>query len=504
MMQDPRAGGLPFEKTGNAKSSDTLVVAFSGGATNRIGLARLEFRKMLSKRGCVTRSADQLYVLDPTGMSFYEYKVDRFTNQLNSLLRPYKKICMLGNCMGATAALRFALRQILDLACAPLGVSLAPGVKGSCGGDSKAEGSAGVGCVCDAAFQVCESKNAIEAKDWYFAGPGGWVEADGDDDDDFAPPASGAAQAATHIEGKTWLIGTANGGIWKTPDITELPNPKWTNVLDGQPVTCTSISAMDSKDGVAVAGCGASTSSEMGSTWDVANSGDWGGVMISTDGGSSWSQTRFPVNFYVSSIVVFDEDHFLISARSHVTNATNGGVWVTKDRGATFERTFEQPVFDMKLDPASGRVFLACPWQGASAAAFVSDETNKYDRWLRWSSGITWSGNREAFYPTLAVGKENLFIGALTVNPKNLSDTGSDVFQRSLPTRGVNEIADVTEWNRVANAPRLDNDGMPKDRMALLVGPDDDTDDNGGVADKILFVAGNADALTWRVEWRNG
>merc|ERR1711957_513244 len=36
---------------------------------------------------------------------------------------------------------------------------------------------------------------------------------------------------------------------------------------------------------------------------------------------------------------------------------------------------------------------------------------------------------------------------------------------------------------------------MPKDRMALLVHPSDD---------EMLFVAGNADALVYRVSWRSG
>ena len=36
---------------------------------------------------------------------------------------------------------------------------------------------------------------------------------------------------------------------------------------------------------------------------------------------------------------------------------------------------------------------------------------------------------------------------------------------------------------------------MPKDRMALLVNPSDDS---------TLFVAGNAGALAWRVAWKTG
>ena len=101
----------------------------------------------------------------------------------------------------------------------------------------------------------------------------------------------------------------------------------------------------------------------------------------------------------------------------------------------------------------------------------------------------------------MPVGKGVVFVGALTVNPSNLSDTASALFVRDLaelrrraPHPAADDDADAG-WRPVANAPRLDEDGMPKDRMALLVPPaDDDT----------LFVAGNAGALAWRVAWRSG
>ena len=105
-LQDPHAGGInSIEDIREAQSSDTLIVAFSGGATNKIGLARLEFRRMLSQPGSATRNADQLYVLDQTGMSFYEHQIEVFQRHLALCLRPYQKVVFLGNCMGATAAL---------------------------------------------------------------------------------------------------------------------------------------------------------------------------------------------------------------------------------------------------------------------------------------------------------------------------------------------------------------------------------------------------------------
>lgn len=101
------------------------------------------------------------------------------------------------------------------------------------------------------------------------------------------------------------------------------------------------------------------------------------------------------------------------------------------------------------------------------------------------------------FYPTIAIGSSVVFVGALTVNTRNSSDTNSALYSRplaALPSPGLAATVGG-DWVAVPNAPRLDEDAMPKDRMALLVNPSDDS---------MLFVAGNAGALTWRVDWVSG
>ena len=58
---------------------------------------------------------------------------------------------------------------------------------------------------------------------------------------------AGAAQAAVRVDNATaWLLATANGGIWHTKDLLA-SKPHWLQVLDGQPVACSSISAMEAK-----------------------------------------------------------------------------------------------------------------------------------------------------------------------------------------------------------------------------------------------------------------
>jgi hypothetical protein len=54
---------------------------------------------------------------------------------------------------------------------------------------------------------------------------------------------------------------------------------------------------------VVLAGCGASTSSEQGGDWNVANNGQWGGVLVSMDNGASWSMHEgLPVNYFVTAL----------------------------------------------------------------------------------------------------------------------------------------------------------------------------------------------------------
>ena len=126
---------------------------------------------------------------------------------------------------------------------------------------------------------------------WRHVGPAGYETAG------TMAKSFGAAQAMVKLgNGSSWLLATANGGIWKTPDLlgrNANGGPVWANVLDGQPVSCTSISAMQSLGDTVLAGCGGATSSEMGYDWMVSNGGDWAGLMLSNDGGETWKTVSY-------------------------------------------------------------------------------------------------------------------------------------------------------------------------------------------------------------------
>ena len=358
---------------------------------------------------------------------------------------------------------------------------------------------------------VSDTKAAAK---WVHVGPAGYANLG----DKLAIASAGAAQAAVNTNGTAWLVATANGGVWQTADVTALPEPSWTQVLSDSSA-CTSISAMGSLGSVVVAGCGAATSSEMGNTWGIANAGDMAGVLLSTDSGETWGMTSFPPNHYVSAVVVASHSDFWIGVRSSLYDPKYGGVWRTVDGGRSFLQVFSRPVFDLRLSSSSpsGLPFLiaALPWtdDDASSIYICRSPVDAPTVWGAMGAGVDWGG-RKAFYPTLALGSDVAFLGALTVNPKNASDTSSAVFASPLSALsgaaggkggsdgggdggasdggGDGDSAAVGGgWSAVKNAPRLDIDAMPKDRMALLVHPTNDS---------MLFVAGNADALTWRVD----
>ena len=348
--------------------------------------------------------------------------------------------------------------------------------------------------VASATLSVPCNADVSATASWRHAGPAGYVNLG----DKLAMASSGAAQAAVCTGGTSWLVATANGGIWKTEDVLALPEPSWKQVLDDDTISCTSISAMSNLGSTVVAGCGAATSSEMGTTWDVANSGDWAGVMISSDGGGHWIMTSFPANYYISATVVVSPSEFYIGARSNTYDRHAGGVWQTKDGGVSFTRIFDQPVFDLRRDTASGVLLAAVPMADKAEASIwiCKSVATLPNEWEDWGSGLDWGG-RLSFYPTLALGKGVAYLGSLTVSASNMSDTSSGLYTRSLSdllTMSANG-GQGGAWTAVKGAPRLDRDAMPKDRMALLVHPDDDNN---------LFVAGNADALVWRVDVSKG
>jgi hypothetical protein len=78
------------------------------GSVRGIGALRTEWRRTLQAQDSPTSGCDLLFVLDPTGMSFYSHNFNEVRRVLLTASQHYERILLLGNCMGATGALLVA------------------------------------------------------------------------------------------------------------------------------------------------------------------------------------------------------------------------------------------------------------------------------------------------------------------------------------------------------------------------------------------------------------
>ena len=333
------------------------------------------------------------------------------------------------------------------------------------------------------------------AAGWEFVGPRTYVQ----QGDAALMSSASAVQQVVSVEqpggAPGWLAATVNGGIWRTLDNPAAASvgsgPAWEPVTDGQPVNCVSISALHASPvtpGLAIAGCGPSTSSEMGPGISVLNSGHWGGVMYTTDGGSSWAMfDYFPANYYVTAIQHLEETTLLVSARSHLYREGDGGVWLCSVILQGCERTFDKPVFGLEQGPGG---LIAAAVAMDSSTAVVLTRNGGLD-WEDWTGGISWPDGHLPFYPTVKfAGEGHLILGALTVDPNDRFSVGSALFWRALEE---DDASSASSWTPLKGpVASLEDDGMPKDRMALLVDPDDPS---------VLYVAGNGERVAWRGRW---
>lgn len=80
--------------------SRSLLVAFAGGALQIGGQTRREFVNSTADLDC-----DRLFVTDPSNAWYCDAG---FSTRLEEIVRTYGRVVFLGNCLGATGALRFA------------------------------------------------------------------------------------------------------------------------------------------------------------------------------------------------------------------------------------------------------------------------------------------------------------------------------------------------------------------------------------------------------------
>eukprot|EP00944_MAST-04C_sp_MAST-4C-sp1_P002596 g2596.t1 len=342
-------------------------------------------------------------------------------------------------------------------------------------------------CICT------KTTMSVSSVKWEFRGPTTYYTRD----DSLRITSAGAVQDVASAGNGTWFIGSVNGGIWRTSNL-QSKVPHWENVLDSQSnISCNSIAALHVSrfDPTRIyAGCGGSTSSEQGYDWNVVNSGEWSGIMRSRDGGETWKMINdFPTNYYVTAIFEVEPDIILIAAQSNLFDKNDGGIWRYDLLHQTLERVSNIPTFTLGAiaDVQKQKTILNTPVvvatharNPAQSVSVTTDGGKSFQDYgkLKWADGMY------PFYTCSAFMRNgDLIVAGLTVEYENASATSSQFFIRKHNTQ---------TWTTLRGQPTsMDEDSMPKDRMAILADP---------MIPDLMYVAGNAGALAWRVNTTSG
>jgi hypothetical protein len=100
VLERDRIGDIVPHDADAGAPSDTLLVAFAGGALQLGGQTQPEFVRSTERLPC-----DRLFVTDPSNAW---YAVEGFDSAFETAIRGYRRVVLVGNCSGATGALRFA------------------------------------------------------------------------------------------------------------------------------------------------------------------------------------------------------------------------------------------------------------------------------------------------------------------------------------------------------------------------------------------------------------
>jgi len=222
-----------------------------------------------------------------------------------------------------------------------------------------------------------------------------------------APGGRVTAVAGVANDPKTYYLGAAGGGVWKT----ENGGVTWTPQFDREPVqSIGAIAVSPSNPKVVWVGTG-----EANPRNDVM-AGD--GVYVTKDGGATWKNLGLSKTRHIAKIIIDprNPEHVLVGALGDPFNdSVDRGVFATVDGGKTWTKTLyvgpQTGVSDMVMDPHDPDVVYAGVWQFRRLPWTFTSGGPKDGLYRSRDGGKTWSRIDGGGFPTgMELGRIGLAI----------------------------------------------------------------------------------------------
>jgi len=256
------------------------------------------------------------------------------------------------------------------------------------------------------------------------------------------PYRGGRAEAVTGIPGdpKTYFLGGAAGGLWKSTD----GGGNWVPLTDKQPLSSIgAVAVADSDPNVIYIGTGE------GCIRGNLTSGD--GVYKSMDGGRTWRNTGLRDSRQIGALIIHPRDPNIVfvAALGHVygPNAERG-LFRTLDGGRTWEKVLSKNdhtgAIDVVFDPKNPSILFAALWEvnrtpwSLTSGGDGSGLYRSTDGGTTWNNDITLTSNNEWLQRIrFANGKNGVILDLADGNAQYTTDGG----------------ATASDWTTIVNNP---------------------------------------------------
>jgi photosystem II stability/assembly factor-like uncharacterized protein len=218
---------------------------------------------------------------------------------------------------------------------------------------------------------------------------------------------------------KTWYIGVAAGGVWKTTNA----GTTWTPVFDAQPTYSVGAIVIDQKNpNVVWVGSGENNAQRAVSYGD--------GVYKSVDAGRTWQNVGLKASEHIGKIVIDPRNSDVVYVAAQGPLSVKGGdrgLYKTTDGGRTWKKVLDPSqgstqagagwggASDVVIDPRNPDVLVATTWQRVRRTYGYIAGGPESGVWRSTDGGATWKRSQAGLPNDAELGRVGLAVSP--VNP---------------------------------------------------------------------------------------